>query len=153
MIYLLRCRLQDNSTVFPPSREGSNFLISSKSLGCCCGSILYYIIFPLHTSPSHSSFFSTTLPEQLPGNPALSAAASWPQRNVVKFILHLPKSSCNLPLGKEIKPFPLHRPWVVPVLIRKRRLEQFCKYLSNADFVSSWRRDPTFLIAHIYTSL
>lgn len=152
MIYLLRCRLQDNSTVFPPSREGSSFLISSKSLGCSCGNILYYIIFPLHSSPSHSSFFSTLL-EQLPGNPALSVAASWPQRNGVKFILHLPKSSCNLPLGKGIKPFPLHRPWLVPVLIRKRRLEQFCKYLSNADFVSSWRRDPTFLTAHIYTSL
>lgn len=100
---LPRCRLQAKCTVFPPFPEGWSFLISPQSLGSCCGSILYYIIFPLHSSPSDFSIFSKILLKWLPGNPVSSAAASWLQRKAVKFILHLPKSSCNLPLGKEIK--------------------------------------------------
>lgn len=132
---LPRCRLQAKCTVFPPSPEGWSFLISPQSLGSCCENILYYIIFPLHSSPSDFSIFSKTLLKQSPGNPVSSAAASWLQRKAVKFILHLPKSSCNLPLAKEIKLFHLHRTWFV--LIRKQSLEQFCKYLSNTDFVSS----------------
>ena len=55
---LPRCRLQAKCTVFPPSPEGWSFLISPQSLGSCCENILYYIIFPLHSSPSDFSIFT-----------------------------------------------------------------------------------------------
>ena len=90
---LPRCNLQAKCTVFPRSPDGWSFLISPQSLGSCCGSILYYIIFPLPSSPSDFSIFSKTLLKRSPGNPVLSAAASRLQRKAVKFILHLPKSS------------------------------------------------------------
>ena len=136
--------------LIPPFPEGWSFLISPQSLGSCCGSILYYTIFPLHFSPSDFFIFSKILlkrPQEIlfevqqpPGFRERQSSSSF-------IFPSLPATS----LWESRSNFRLHTTWFTP--IRKQSLEQFCEYLSNTDFVSSQRRDPIFLGAQICISL